>query len=145
MDSQINISRYSGLWYELAHFPNWFESGEYATAEYISNGTNLTVINTSYVGDGISNSRVIGRAVVKGPWELGVSFGFPFYAQYKIELVGSDYDYGFSIVGNDSKSQLWILSRSARTSDYFNYLVNAAAYIGYDTSKLIVNHRLINN
>lgn len=140
----IDVARYSGRWYEIAHYPNWFESGEYATADYETlPGNEIMVTNTSYAADGRPIDAAIGRAVVRGPWELGVSFGSPVYAQYKIELVGADVNYGWAIVGNDRKSQLWILSRRRVTARELEGLIGLARSIGYDPMKLIVNAPMV--
>lgn len=140
----IDLNRYKGRWFEIAHYSNWFERGAYATADYeILPGGELAVINTSYLGDGTPVESATGRAVVKGPFELGVSFGMPFDAQYKIELVGNAPDYGFSIVGNDNKSQLWILTRRPVTWQQLDGLLELARVIGYDITRLIINTALV--
>lgn len=141
---QIDLQRYLGLWFEVAHYPNWFESGAYATAQYSlqPDGT-VQVINTSYDRHNRPIATAIGIAQQRSGDTLGVRFApAPVEAEYKVEWV--DEAYSFAIVGNSAKSQLWILSRQPTVSvAAVGVLLSLCAQLGYDTRKLLVNRPLV--
>ena len=68
---------------------------------------------------------------------LKVSFFGPFYGGYHvIELDRLDYSY--AMVSGPSLSYLWILSRTTELDEaIYSRLVNTAAELGFDTTKLI--------
>ena len=65
-----------------------------------------------------------------------VSFFWPFYADYRVLYIDSDYQY--ALVGSGSANYLWILSRTPQlTADVKSILLNEATRRGYDVSKFI--------
>ena len=130
------------MWYEIAHKPNFFEKSEsaYATASYelLVDGA-IGVLNTSYNALSIPIDAIEGRATISGPYELMVNFGFG-AAQYKIEYLREISDkYDLSIVGNDQKTQLWILARTQITPNTLRFATDMAQKLGYDVRNLIIN------
>jgi lipocalin len=143
--SDLDIERYSGLWYGIARFPHSFEKGLVGvTAEYILKPRGrITVINRGYRGsfDG-KVSTVRGRARVPDPSEPGhlkVAFFLFFGADYLIlDLDREADDYRYAIVGSSSDNYLWILGREPiMEEELYRELVRRAADMGYDTSQLI--------
>jgi apolipoprotein D and lipocalin family protein len=135
----VDLKRYVGLWYELARYENRFERNcEAVTAAYraLPDGT-IEVINSCHknvVGGPLKVAK--GRAkVVPGSQDakLKVSFFGPFFGDYWV-LDHAD-DYSWSIVGEPSGRNLWILTRQANpdagTRDLLQVRVKA---LGYDTS-----------
>lgn len=143
---KLDIQRYMGLWYAVAHIPTTFEAGcaQGTTAYYalLPNGQ-VEVTNTCYDAAG-KTSRVVGRAWVPDssePGKLKVSFvrllGLSFFpADYWILDLAPDYSY--AVVGNPSGSFGWILSRTPTLPDD----VLAAIYLrlaasGYQKSQFV--------
>jgi apolipoprotein D and lipocalin family protein len=118
--SQVDLSRYLGRWYEIAHIPVFFQKGcaggTTATYTLIKEGT-VAVVNQCCTSDG-KNKVARGRAWVvdkKTNAKLKVSFlnilGFhPFAGDYWIIDLGPNYEY--AVVGHPSRSIGWILSRT---------------------------------
>jgi len=113
--SYVNLYRYLGKWYDIAHFPVPYESpdAKNVTAFYSLNTDNsIQVRNTEEVmGQKIT---IIGRAVpVPGSnnSKLKVTFeNVGNVGDYWIVKL-DDKSYQYSVVTNSDKSCLWILSR----------------------------------
>ncbi len=138
----VEIERYMGKWYEIARYPNWFQSEDCvaATAEYTlrDDGT-VRVVNTCHQGDVAGPvERIEGRARVVDPTtnaKLKVGFFGPFEGDYWI--INLDEDYQWAIVGEPTCRFLWILSRSPTMDDeLYDELVAWLADQGYDTDRL---------
>jgi apolipoprotein D and lipocalin family protein len=118
----VDLSRYVGLWHQVALIPNSFQdqcTGG-TTAEYVlREDGRITVINSCDEADG-SRDRAEGLARVVDTAtnaRLEVSFfsifGWrPVWGDYWI--IGLDADYRWAVVGTPSRKYGWVL---ARTSD----------------------------
>ncbi len=138
----VVLERYTGVWYEIARFPHRFErnlAGVTATYTLLPDGK-IKVENKGFKGglDG-EMSNVVGKAKPAGDPEIGhlkVSFFWIFYADYYI-LALDQTDYQWALVGSSSPDFLWILHRKPQMEKpLLVSLVNKAAALGFDTSKL---------
>jgi len=138
---QVAVERYTGRWYEIARYPNWFERGcANVTADYAlrDDGT-LSVINTCRSQDGQTvTDRIEGFARIADPEtnaKLTVYFFWPFGAPYWILEIGAEYEY--AVVGEPSRSFLWILSRTPTLDDAtLAGILNRLPDLGYDPARL---------
>jgi len=117
---QLDVTRYMGLWYTIAHIPTTFEracvSGTTAQYRLLDNGQ-IEVLNTCITEDGVAQ-RAIGRAWAPDPGEpmkLKVSFvslfgWWLFPGDYWV--IDLDPDYRYAVVGHPSYRYGWILSRT---------------------------------
>src|SRR5512140_3180541 len=67
--ANVDVNRYTGKWYEIARYPNWFQSScASSTAEYTANadGT-IGVFNTCLAADGSVHSTIQGTARLVDP------------------------------------------------------------------------------
>ena len=138
----VDIQRYLGKWYEIAHLPNSFQKGcNCSTAEYsLIDSTTLRVIN-SCNKDSINGKldQAKGKAFVvenSGNAKLRVQFFWPFRGDYWIiELDKNNYSY--AVVGTPSRKYLWILARAPEMEESLYYsLLEKCKAKGFDTSKL---------
>jgi apolipoprotein D and lipocalin family protein len=136
----VDLSRYSGLWYEIGRYENGFERDcEAVTAEYAGREDGLMAIRNTCRQGGIAGEVRVseGKAkIVKGSGnaKLKVSFFGPFYLGDYWVLDHAD-DYSWSLVGEPSGRYLWLLSRTARPSPEFREaLIKRAREFGYDPS-----------
>ena len=117
----VDLSRYTGIWYEIARLPQTFEKGcvgVTATYEIKSNG-NLDVLNSCHPGtlDGkVQTAHGTGKIVdTQTNAKLKVTFFWPFYGDYWILELGPNYEY--SVVGSPDRGSFWILSRTPTLPD----------------------------
>ena len=143
--ASVDLSRYAGLWYEIARYPNSFEQGcEGVTAEYgLREDGKINVINTCREGgpDGPASS-VEGRArAVEGSnnSKLKVKFApswVPF-AEGDYWILHLEPDYSAALVGAPSGKYLWILAReTSLDAEVLSKIKARAEALGYDATKL---------
>ena len=140
--SHVDLSRYLGLWYEIASFPQSFQRGCTATtATYtLRPDGDIDVLNRCRKGslDGEEKSA-FGRARVVDHTtnaKLEVSFFRPFWGDYWIIDLSDDYSY--AVVGHPSRDYLWILARTPTMAEatYLSIVTRLQAQ-GYETSRLV--------
>lgn len=137
----VNLTKYSGKWYEIARYPNFFQrncAGK-VTAEYLpAKDGSITVVNSCRKKDGTID-RVEGRATTNSPdnsAKLKVTFGGPFAGDYWI--IGLDPSYRWALVGHPSRRYLWILSRTpSLPDDVYAGIVRLAVEQGYKADRIV--------
>lgn len=116
---RVDLERYAGLWYEIAHIPNRFQRDcvRDTTARYaLRDDGKIEVVNACYRENG-KRKRAKGLArVVEGSsnGQLEVSFFKllffrPVWGDYWI--VGLDSEYRWAVIGTPDRKYGWILSR----------------------------------
>ena len=138
---ELDITKYAGLWYEIARLPNSFEKGlDCTTANYtlLDNGK-IEVKNKGRKTEKENKiSDIKGTAWVPDPAhpaQLKVRFFWPFAGDYWVIALGDNYEY--ALVGAPNRKYLWILGRE-KTMDEATYtkLVTLAKEKGFETSNL---------
>ncbi|MCQ2131620.1 MAG: lipocalin family protein [Bacteroidales bacterium] len=134
----LDLPRYMGTWYEIARFDHSFEKGlQFATAKYsMRPDGKVRVVNSGYK----NGERKISEGKAKTtdtPGLLRVSFFGPFYSDYRVLMLTSNYDY--ALVGSRSKKYLWVLSRTPDMPlSILNSILDEAKARGYNTNRLIM-------
>ena len=133
----LDLNRYLGEWYEIARFDHSFERGMEQTKAYYAfneDGT-IDVVNTGIKDGEPKEAKGKGKLTDTPAW-LRVSFFGPFYADYRVMLLDSNYQY--ALIGSGSDDYLWILSRKPKLTDESKTIIlNEAKRRGYDVEKLI--------
>ena len=137
----VDLSRYTGTWYEIAKYPNRFQRGCVgATAEYTlaPDGKRVEVVNRCREIDTGKERSVRGKARVVDPAtnaKLSVTFFWPFSGDYWILAVGAEYEY--AVVGTPDRKYLWILARTPTIGDdLYGHLVDLARERGFDPARI---------
>jgi len=137
---KVDLSRYTGRWYEIAKYPNRFERkcdrNIYATYTLRSDGT-ISVVNTCTTREGkLTQSNGWAHVVdQRTNSKLKVTFFWPFFGDYWIIDLSPNYEY--AVIGEPSRKYLWILSRTAKMDDkLYAEIAGRLAAKGYDASKL---------
>ncbi|MDE2421369.1 MAG: lipocalin family protein [Gammaproteobacteria bacterium] len=150
----INISRYTGKWYEIARFPMFFErncaSDVIATYSIDSKNPSKIIVNNQCRKLDGNFIKSIGEAtpIDKTNSKLEVTFLPNFLRWLPIGkapywILKIDQDYQTVLVGNPSHKYLWILSRKPQINDsvYQSYIEEAKRQ-GYDIAKLRLTTQL---
>lgn len=138
----FELDRYLGKWYEIARLDHSFERGlEQVTAEYsLESDGSVLVVNRGYSPEDGKWHQAEGTARFVGKPNIGhlkVSFFGPFYSSYVVfELDTVNYQYAF--VSGNSKSYLWLLSRTPAVSDdLLAHFKTRAAELGFPVDELV--------
>jgi len=138
----VDLTRYLGKWYEIAHYPTPFQAGcASSTAEYAQRADgSVSVFNTCLAADGSTISTIEGTATVADPVsnaKLMVRFpSVPFPAPYWIIDLGQEYEY--AVVGDPTRSTLFILSRTPTLDPAaLDGIVSRLPDQGYDPGRLV--------
>ena len=133
----LDLERYLGDWYEIARFDHSFERGmDFCKANYsLREDGKIDVLNTG-IKDGEPKEAKGKGKLTDTPALLRVSFFGPFYADYRVMLLDSSYQY--ALIGSGSDDYLWILSRTPKISDDVKAtILGEAKRRGYATEELI--------
>lgn len=143
VQTDLNLQKYLGKWYEIARFPNRFEVGCVGvTAEYsMRDDGKVKVLNTCRQGtlDG-KVEQAEGQASVVGPGKLSVTFvpWLPF-AKGDYWVLYVDKEYSLAVVGEPKGRTGWVLARSPKISAAtYDKALKVLQQNGYDTSKIMV-------
>ncbi len=141
---RVELDRFVGKWYEIAKYPNPFQQRCFGgtTAEYaVREDGSISVINVCREGslEG-PESRIEGFATIADQAtnaKLTVYFFPPFGAPYWI--IDLDADYQWLVVGEPSRSTLWILSRTpALPEDTYQAILSRLPEKGYDAARVVL-------
>tara|TARA_R110002096_G_scaffold348682_1_gene541919 strand:- start:119 stop:616 length:498 start_codon:yes stop_codon:yes gene_type:complete len=144
--SEVNISKYEGTWYDIAHLTQTFQEGcSCVSANYSQAEDYIKVVNTC-LRDGKMDS-ISGKAFpVEGSnnSKLKVQFFWPFKGDYQI--LALDEDYSTALVGAPDRESLWLLSRTTTPgATTIKEFLNRAEELGFDTSKMVYTDHSCNN
>jgi apolipoprotein D and lipocalin family protein len=139
---RVDLSRYSGKWYEIAAFPQRFQKDCFCTtAEYKPTGEGyISILNKCNKGsvDGPLDSAT-GKAFIdrgSGNAKLKVQFFWPFKGKYWIIDLASDYSH--AVVGHPNRDYLWILSRQPiMNASLYHSILTKLSTQGFDTNRLV--------
>ncbi len=137
----VDLSRYVGRWFEIARLPNRFEKkcADSVMATYaLRPDGKIEVVNRCRKSSG-EYTTAKGKAKIvdkKTNAKLKVTFFWPFYGDYWILDLGSNYEY--AVVGDPSREYLWILSRTPRIEEaLYQQLLGKMAARGFKTERMI--------
>ena len=135
---KVDLKRYSGTWYEIASYPQFYERGSTKVkATYTPKDGYIEVFNQS-IKKGKPN-EIKGKAFVvdnSGNAKLKVQFFWPFKGNYWIIDLADNYSW--AVVSDPGRSTLWILSRTPKMDEgLYNSLINKLLKNGFEKSKIV--------
>ncbi len=140
----VDLTRFMGDWYVLAHIPTSEEKNAWNAVESyrLADGTTDTVEVTFAFREGafdgkLETMRPTGH-VSDDPAKWGMHFYWwqgPFRFQYLV--VDVDAEYQQTVIGRSARDYVWIMARTPTLTDAaWTRLVAVVKDAGYDTSKL---------
>ena len=137
----VDIERFMGDWYVIANIPTFLEKGAHNAVENYALNDDGTIATTfTFRADGFDGEEKEytpkGFVIDDGTnAKWGMRFIWPIKADYRIVYL--DDDYSQTIIGRQKRDFVWIMARTPTISDAdYKRLVEYAASIGYDTSKI---------
>lgn len=137
----VDLPKFMGDWYVIAHIPTTLEKDAYNAIENYQ----LTpdgVIETTFTFnkgslDGKKKtyrpSAIIRDEQTNATW--GMQFIWPFRADYRIAWL--DDDYSITVIARQKRDYVWLMARKPiMQQEKYDELVDFIGAIGYDTSKL---------
>jgi apolipoprotein D and lipocalin family protein len=156
----FDINKYMGKWYELVHYPSWFQRNDdyNTTAEYtLKNDGNVMVHNSTIVQGKVIESYGTAKVISSGKFRVDFDIkeiknvvnsgqfqqyqkGLPDnVSNYVIDKIWLNQygEYIFAIVTDATKSSLYLLSRYAQPNleDYNDLMTYIIA--NYDRDRLV--------
>lgn len=139
--ASVDVDRFMGDWYVIAHIPSWPERDAYNAVETYapkSDGRIQTTFRYRHGGFDKPEKTMHPVGTVEPGTDgavWGMQFIWPIQAEYVIAYLNEDYTQ--TIVGRSKRDYVWIMARTPTISDA-NYaqLVARVKALGYDLSEL---------
>lgn len=150
-ESNVDLDRYAGTWYEQARLPHRFQAdctGEVRADYVLNDDRTIDVTNRCVTADG-------GIKVAKGQGRLAAAFDPPDPAKLEVRfaprwtawlpMVWGDYwiiklerGYEYALVGTPNREYLWVLSRDRKAdASEVNRLLDYARSQGFPVDKVV--------
>ena len=137
----VDVDRFMGDWYVIAHIPSFPERDAYAAVESYAKLPDGRIQTTFRYRKGALDGpektmHPVGTVQPdSGGAVWGMQFVWPIQAEYVIAWV--DADYRQTIVGRSKRDYVWLMARTPRIpeSDY-QARVKQIEALGYDVAKL---------
>lgn len=134
----VDLGRYTGVWYDVAHLPHKPQRKcTNTTATYTLRADNRIAVQNRCTVDG-REKRGNGKARVVDAGSnarLEVRFFWLFGGDYQV--IALDDDYRYAMVGTASRRFLWILSREPLLDEPVRArLLARAASLGFDVERI---------
>ena len=111
----MDIKQYAGLWYDIAHSPNFYQNFcDYSTSQYtVLSDTQISILATCY-----SHVRVLstanGSAQILNPADptkLFIDLGYLLKGAYEVIMIDPNPNALWVVLSSADKSSLFILAR----------------------------------
>ncbi len=138
---QVDLNRFMGDWYVIAHIPTFPERNAYDAIEsYRLNADGAVATTFSFREGGFDGEAkrmqptgFVSDRSSNAVWEM--QFIWPFKADYRIVYLRPDY--GVTIIARQKRDYVWIMARSPHIGDAeYGQLVDRIATWGYDPRQL---------
>jgi apolipoprotein D and lipocalin family protein len=137
----VDLERFMGDWYVIAHIPTWLERDAYNAVESYRLAPDGTVATTFTFREGgfggpVNTYHPTGYVLdhaSNAVW--GMQFVWPIKADYRIVFLNESY--GQTVIGRSARDYVWLMARAPEISeeDYQQFLTLIAAE-GYELSKV---------
>lgn len=120
MNQKVDLQRFMGDWYVIAHIPTVIEKEAYNAVERYELAADGTIATTFFFNKGASNGPLktyhprgsIYNSETNAEWRM--QFIWPFKAAYLITYL--DQDYQTTVIGVPDRKYAWIMARTKTIS-----------------------------
>lgn len=161
MADTFDINKYLGVWYELMHYPSWFQRNDNynTTAEYSLNSDGSITVHNATISNGktfdsYGTAKMLSAGVLRVDFSMenkthltessefvrdhNIDSQAPF-PNYIVDMIWKDDEgkYVYAVVTDAKKNSLYVLSRTPRPllniySEIMTYIISK-----YDRDKLV--------
>lgn len=146
--ARVDLDRYAGRWFEIARNPAFFQAqcaGDVSATYTKRPGGTIEVLNACRRADGTVDAARGEARIVDAATNAKLEVRFAPEALGWLPFVWGDYwilaldpAYRHVLVGEPSRTYLWILARTPTLPDAdYQALVETARRAGYDTTRLV--------
>jgi apolipoprotein D and lipocalin family protein len=139
--AKVDLPRFMGDWYVIAHIPTFLEKGAYNAVESYrlrSDGTIVTTFTFNQDAPDGPKKTYQPKGFVRNTRsnaEWGMQFVWPLQADYVIVYL--DQQYQQTIIAREQRDYVWIMSRTPRvTPAEYDALTERVRAMGYDLTLL---------
>jgi len=138
---RVDLPRFMGDWYVIAHIPTAIEKGAYNAIESYRLNTDGTIATTFTFNQDALDGPVkkytpkgfVVNTATNAEWAM--QFAWPLKADYKIVYLDDDYQQ--TIVARDQRDYVWILARSPNISSTdYDAMLTRVRNMGYEINLL---------
>ncbi|KAA9134194.1 lipocalin family protein [Marinihelvus fidelis] len=138
---QVDLPRFMGDWYVIAHIPTFVEDEAYNAVESYRLEPDGSVATTFTFNQGGFDGELKEMnprgfpdpAQNNAVW--GMQFIWPFKGDYRVAYL--DNDYSITIIGRNKRDYVWLMSRSKTMPEArYRDMVDRIEAMGYDISEL---------
>jgi apolipoprotein D and lipocalin family protein len=145
----VDLTRYAGRWYEVARFPNRFQTqcaGDVVAHYALRTDGRIDVVNRCRTSAGkVEEARGIGRKAGDQQSSARLEVRFAPAILSFLSSVWGDYwiiglgpEYTWAVVGTPSREYLWILSRTpAMSATSYERALEIALGNGFDVTRVV--------
>ena len=145
----VDLKKYVGTYYEIARFPNGFQTkcaGDVTATYTIRDDGRIDVVNRCRTaGGGSEEARGVAKRADGDTSNARLKVRFAPAILSFIPRVWGDYwilatgpDYGYAVVGDPTRQDLWILSRTPEMPAVgYQQAMEVARSNGFDITKLV--------
>lgn len=139
--ARVDLPRFMGDWYVIAHIPTYLEKGAYNAIESYRLNDDGTIATTFTFNQDALDGPVkkytpkgtVVNTATNAEWAM--QFAWPVRADYKIVYLDDDYQQ--TIVARDQRDYVWILARSPNISSTdFDAMLTRVRNMGYEINLL---------
>ncbi|MBS0217074.1 MAG: lipocalin family protein [Proteobacteria bacterium] len=139
--AEVDLPRFMGDWYVIAHIPSWPERDAYDAVESYRLGPDQRIHTTFTYRKGSFDAPVktmtpVGTVVAgtrNAVW--GMQFIWPIDAEYVVVDLAPDYSR--TIIGRSKRDYVWLMARTPHLPDAeLQMAISRIKSLGYDVSRL---------
>ena len=135
----VDPVKFMGLWYEIARYPLFFESGVGVTSEFSLLSDGRVRIIFSHMKNLSSRKKSHKGMIWITDKETNAKFKAMFLWPFKDEfwVLVLDKEYKYTVVGCSKRKALWVMSRTPQMDDeLYNSLLKIIAELKFDPNRL---------